>query len=169
MILAGETNERKEGFAMAYAKRASKQKRRKMALPAWGAAGISLAMAGSTSAAVAPTADAPSRGTSLPSVTTLGEEEISDISLSTFYVFDKEAGGKTLGQRVAFGCRCGGGCGCRACRCGGGCGCRIGGCGCGIGGCGCGIGGCACVVIGCAGCAGCGCSCCLSWGSCQLC
>src|SRR5262249_12895843 len=99
---------------MAYAKRASKRQRRMMALPAWGAAGISLAMGGSTSAAVAPTADTPSRGTTLPSVTMLGEEEISDISLSTFYVFDKEAGGKSLGQRVAFGCRAGGGCsGCR--------------------------------------------------------
>ena len=150
---------------MANRKRASKQRRRKIALPAWGAAGMSLAMAGGASAAVAPTADTRSHGTTLPSVTTLGEEEISDVSLSTFYIFDKEAGGKTLGQRMAAGCRCGGG----GCRCGGGgCRCGVGGCRCG-GGCGCrcaGGCGCSCVVVGCAGCT---CSCCLSWGACRLC
>jgi|SRR6516165_8662693 len=159
---------------MAYVKRASKRKRRTMALPSWGAAGISLVLAGSTSAAVAPTADTPSRGTVPPSTATLGEEEISDISLSTFYIFDKEAGRQTLGRRVAAGCRCGGG-GCRAGGCGGcrvgGCGCRVGGCGCRVGGCGCVVGGCgwACVDVGCVGCAGCSCTCCLSWGACQLC
>jgi hypothetical protein len=159
---------------MARAKQTSKRKRRRTALPAWGAAGMSLAMAGGASAAVAPTANAPSHGTALTPVTVLGEEEISDVSLSTFYIFDKELGGTShLGEglRLAAGCR-GGGCGggCRGagggCRCGGG-GCRCAG-GCGGRGCGCrcaGGCGCACGV----GCAVGGCTCCLSWGACQLC
>jgi hypothetical protein len=39
----------------------------------------------------------------------LGEEEISDVSLSTFYVFDKEnAAQPQLGEKVAWrGCGCG--------------------------------------------------------------
>jgi hypothetical protein len=161
---------------MARAKQPAKRKRSKIALPAWGAAGMSLAMAGGASAAVAPTADVPSQGPSLTPITTLGEEEISDVSLATFYVFDKELGGTShLGEglQLAGGCRGGGG-GCRGggggCRGAGG-GCRGGG-GCGRGGCGgrgCGCrcaGGCGCA---CGPCAGCTCSCCLSWGACQLC
>src|ERR1043166_2969355 len=97
---------------MAQAKRTSKRKRSKMALPAWGAAGMSLAMAGGASAAVAPTADTTSRGPAVTPVTILGEEELSDVSLSTFYVFDKELGARTQGERLAAGCRGGGG-GCR--------------------------------------------------------
>jgi hypothetical protein len=54
----------------------------------------------------------------------LGEEEIVDVSLATFYVFDTEDAA-TRGQRLvraAGGCGCGGGCGC-ARGCGGsGCG-----------------------------------------------
>jgi hypothetical protein len=47
----------------------------------------------------------------------LGEEEISDVSLSTFYVFDKESAKPQLGEKVAWwrGCRCGG-CHCRRMR-----------------------------------------------------
>ena len=74
---------------MARAKRASKRKRRRMAFPALGAAGVSLAMAGGASATV-PTANVPPRDTELRPVITLDEEEISDVSLATFYVFDKE-------------------------------------------------------------------------------
>jgi hypothetical protein len=70
----------------------------------------------------------------------LSEEEIADVSLATFYVFDKEhAGTPYIGEKVAQkcgGCRRCGGCG-RGCRCG------CGGCGCG----GCGCGGC-CVLVG---------------------
>jgi hypothetical protein len=132
---------------------------------------MSLAMAGGASAAVAPTADVPQRPTLTP-VTTLSESEVTDVSLATFYVFDKELGGSSLGERLqlAGGCRGGGGGGCRAgggCR-GGGCGggaCRGGGCG--GRGCGCRCaGGCGCA---CGPCAGCTCTCCLSWGACQLC
>ena len=148
---------------MARAKQVAKRNRRKIALPAWGAAGMSLAMAGGASAGVAPAADTSSKHNALPSVVTLGEEELSDVSLSTFFVFDREAMIPTsLGEKVAQRCsRCGGGRGCAARGCGG----RCGGCrGCAVvRRCGVGVG---CAVVGCARCS---CSCCLSWGSCQLC
>ena len=127
---------------MARAKQTSKHKRPKMALPVWGAAGMSLAMAGGASAGVAPTAKAPSHRTALPSVVTFGEEELADVSLSTFFVFDKEnTAASRLGDQVAQrGCR-----GCRGCavgRCGGRCAvgrcavgrCALGRCGGGCGG-----------------------------------
>jgi hypothetical protein len=125
-------------------KRSSKHKRRSKALPALGFAGVSLSMAGgacaSTDEASANTPP-PSQGNEL----FLGEEELSDVSLATFYVFDKEnAGQPPLAQhlKVARG-GCGGGCGGG----GGGCGCHGGG-----GGCGCGGG----IHVGCAGGGGCG-------------
>ena len=69
-------------------KRSSIGKRRSKALPALGFAGMSLSMA---SGACASTSEA-SANTSPPSQKHeifLGEEEISDVSLATFYVFDK--------------------------------------------------------------------------------
>jgi hypothetical protein len=135
---------------MAHAKDASKVRRRRKAVPVVGVVGMSLSLAGGASAATAPTADLPSRDGAPPQIT-LNEEEIADVSLGTFYVFDKEtAGTSRFGQQVAWGCRgcrvffrgCGcRGCGCRGCGCRG-CGCR--GCGCGGCGCGCGCGGCGC-------------------------
>jgi hypothetical protein len=136
-----------EESTMPQTKRTSKRKRRNEAVPVLGAVGVSLSLAASASAAPAvPAADTPSR-TVVPPQITLNEEEISDVSLGTFYVFDKENAGIARGQQLAQrGCRCGG---CRGCRgCGRGCGCRCGGCG----GCGCG-----------------GCGCCLSWGVCAIC
>ena len=61
---------------MARAKQASKRSRSRKVLPVWGAAGMSLAMASGTSAAVVPGENAPSQAR-LP-VVTLGEEELSD-------------------------------------------------------------------------------------------
>src|SRR3954454_11644471 len=147
---------------MARAKQTSKRKRPKIALPVWGAAGMSLAMAGGASAGVAPTTKAPAQPAALPSAFTLGEEELADVSLSTFFVFDKEnTSAARLGEQYAQrGCR-----GCRGCavgRCGGGGRCAVGRCAVGRCGVGCGWG---CGV----GCARCSCSCCLSWGSCQIC
>jgi hypothetical protein len=116
-------SEAREGSTMARAKQASKRKRSKTALPAWGAAGMSLAMAGGASAAVAPTANAPSQPTELLPMVTLDEEEISDVSLATFYVFDREGlDTPWLGERIAArgGCRGCGRCG-GAARCGGRC------------------------------------------------
>ena len=96
---------------MPQAKRASKQKRRSKAVPVLGLAGVSLAMAGGgASASAVATADIPPPNLS-PLTITLGEEEISDVSLSTFYVFDKE-NTKSLGVKEARGCRGCGGCGC---------------------------------------------------------
>ena len=168
---------------MAHAKQASRRKRRRTALPALGVAGVSLSLAGGASAATSgPATDIPSWDTAARHEIVLGEEEISDVSLATFYVFDREnARASEYGQglKLARGCGgCGrGGGGCGGCRgCGGFGGCR--GCG-GFGGCrGCGgFGGCrGCVGFGgCRGCGGCGgwwgggCSCCLSWGACSWC
>ena len=125
---------------------ASKKKRVMKSVPVLGAAGLTFSMVGGASAAAVPTADvaqAPTVG--LGHQVTLGEEEIADVSLATFYVFDKEntasaKSGVQLAYRGCGGCR---GChGCRGCR---GCGCR-----------------------GCRGC-GCGGGCCASWGACRLC
>src|SRR5262249_15027534 len=125
---------------MARAKPA-KQKRQKTALPVFGAAGLSLAMASSASTNPVPTT-VPSQDVGEHPIITLSEEEIADVSLATFYVFDKEnADIPQAGVQLARGC---GGCGCRGCAvraCGGcrGCGCRACRCGgWGCGGCGCG-------------------------------
>src|SRR5215469_3492433 len=160
---------------MAHAKLASKRKRRRTALPALGVAGVSLSLAGGASAATSgPATDLPSRDTAAPHEIALGEEEISDVSLATFYVFDREnAGASQLGQglKLAFGgCRGCGGCGgCRGCAARGCGGCR--GCGCARG-CVRGCGGCGGIWWGWGG-GGCGggggCSCCASWGACRWC
>jgi hypothetical protein len=160
---------------MARTKQASKRKRGNTALPVLGAAGISLAMAGGASATPL-AANVPSQDTG-PRVT-LGEEEISDVSLATFYVFDKENESELDQDLIllAKGGGCGGGGGCKCgggggCKCGGGGGCKCGGagggCKCGGGcgkGCGCGRGcGCGGVWFGaCLGCGG-GCGSCWQW------
>jgi hypothetical protein len=124
---------------MPQAKKPSKRKHRACAVPLLGAAGLSLSLASGAPAATAgPTAHE----------ITLGEEEISDVSLATFYVFDRENIGPSQPgvQLVHRGC---GGCrgwrGCRGCR----------GCHRGCGGCG-GCGGCVSIWWGgCGGCGGC--------------
>lgn len=153
---------------MPHAKPTSKIKRR-TALPAMGIAGASLALAGSASAAVRPEPHVPSWGAGPLHEITLGEEEISDVSLATFYVFDDQSRQSIQGniQLAARGCgRCGGGC-----RCGG-----VGRCAgagrCGVARCG-GCRGCrGCRCAGCVGIScgwGCSCSCCWSWGFCRVC
>jgi hypothetical protein len=129
---------------MARARNSSKRNRGKRAAPALGIAGVSLAMAGGASASTAGSAmDVPVQNTATHHELFLGDEEISDVSLSTFYIFDKENDATLqVGEKVAWGCRCG----CRGCRCGG----------------------CRCGWRGCWGCGGCG-GCCLSWGRCRWC
>jgi hypothetical protein len=124
---------------MAQVKRTSKSKRRNKTVPVLGIAGVSLAVAGSgASASTAPVGDVQLQNAAAHQMITLGEEEISDVSLSTFFVFDKELAAAPQGEKVAWG-RCGG------CRCAG----RCGGCGW-------------------RGCWGCGCgACCVSWGRCR--
>src|SRR5215471_16893139 len=101
-------------------KRSSIGKRRSKALPALGFAGVSLSMA---SGACASTSEA-SANTSPPSQKHeifLGEEEVSDVNLATFYVFDKENAGPLPQlfqyRRLAVGCCAGCGCsfGCAYC------------------------------------------------------
>jgi hypothetical protein len=128
--------------AMSGANQTSKRKRRGKTLPALGVAGLSLALTSGAHAATDGTSvDKPTLNTLFSQEITLAEEEISDVSLSTFYVFDKEnAQIPQLGQQLAFrgcgcgGCRCGG-CGFHSCRCGGCHGCFR-ACRCGCGGCG---------------------------------
>src|SRR5215471_19122267 len=112
-----------ENSAMSQTKEASKRKRLGKAVPVLGVAGMSLSLAGVASAATTgPATDTPAKDAAQRHQIFLGEEEMSDVSLATFYVFDKENAGKAqLGERVA--CRgCGGcfrGCGCGGCGCGG--------------------------------------------------
>jgi hypothetical protein len=90
---------------------------KRRALPALGFAGVSFSMASgaaSTSEALANTPP-PSQGNEL----FLGEEELSDVSLATFYVFDKEnTGAPPLAEqlRLARGGQC---VGCVGYACGG--------------------------------------------------
>src|SRR5262245_3941688 len=161
---------------MSQTKQPSKRKRRSKALPVLGAAGLSLSLASTASAVPGGLAvDLPTSGNGGGNQVFLGEEEISDVSLATFYVFDKEGDGtysyvfdkegdgtSSILQLVGHGCGgcrgCGGhghGCGRHGHGCGG---CKH-GCGChGCGGCRHGCGGCGCVSIGvgCGGCGGCG-------------
>ena len=160
---------------MAQAKRSSKRKRRKIALPAMGAAGVSLALTGGAAAASAPIMDRQLHSYFPGHEITLGEEEMSDVSLATFFAFDHEnrksikdeiqlarACGRCGGGRCAGAGRCGGG-RCAVARCGGA---RCAVARCGVARCG---------VARCAGCRGCGvgwgcsCSCCASWGNCRVC
>jgi hypothetical protein len=94
---------------MAKAKQGFKRKRSKTALPVWAAAGVSLAMAGGA-AANAPATDIPPQDSGKRIL--LAEEEVFDVSLGTFYVFDKERE-LSPGVRLAGG-RCGGCGGCGA-------------------------------------------------------
>src|SRR5262245_65052088 len=131
------------------AMRKARQKHLKKAVPVAGVVGVSMALAGSASATgnVGAAPDVPLRDAAAGPKITFSEEEIMDVSLGTFFVFDKESlepvePGVQYAQRGCRGCG-----GCRGCR---GCarGCR------------------ACTA--CAGCAGCSCNCCISWGACRF-
>ena len=105
---------------MLHAKQApTKRKRRRKALPALGAAGLSLSLASAASAAAfgGHTTDMLTQGIGVSQEMNLSDEEISDVSLATFYVFDTEGVAKARrGLRLAMG-----GCGCAGCAgCGGG-------------------------------------------------
>ena len=70
---------------------ASKKKRRSKAVPALGAAGLSLTLASEASlASTAPALDTMTRNAGVIHEITLGEDEACDVSLATFHVFDKE-------------------------------------------------------------------------------
>jgi hypothetical protein len=134
-------------------KQASKHARATKAAAATvlGTAGLGLSLGGSASANTIPTADFPQSQNIPPDQRfVLGEEEMADVSLATFHLFDKEIDRSDM-QQLAYVVRRGCG-GCRGCR-----GCR-----------GCAVRGCA--VRACAGCAGCAVGgCCASWGRCRIC
>jgi hypothetical protein len=91
---------------MTHEKQDSKRTRRSKVVSVLGAAGLSLSLAGGGSAAAgAPVADARTHNSTVTHEITLGEEEIADVSLATFYVFDKEdTGASQHGVRQACGC-----------------------------------------------------------------
>ena len=99
----------------AHAKQPSKRKRRSKALPVLGAAGLSFSLVSGASGG--PTVNLPTPNTGARHEITLAEEEISDVSLATFYVFDKEnAGAFRPNVQLVRGGGCGGGgCGGRGC------------------------------------------------------
>ena len=150
-------------------KRALKKSKRrsKAVIPVLGITGLSLSLAGG---ATASTGEA---STSQPHELFIGEEEIFDSSLSTFFTFDKENGEPTsLAQQVKLAAR--GGCVARGCAAG------FRGCAAGFRGCAGvrGFGRCAfhvhcrcaffrrCFGCGCSGCGGCGgwgCGTCWIW------
>ena len=96
---------------MSHATQGSKRKRRSKALPVLGAAGLSLSLAsGASAAAGGPAADMLTRNTGVSHEITLREEEVSDVSLATFYAFNKENAG-TFRPRIRFAGGCYGACG----------------------------------------------------------
>ena len=109
-------------------KQASKQKRttKAAAVTMLGAAGLSLSLMGSASASTMPTAYLPQSDNTSPNHRfVLGEEEMVDVSLATFHLFDRENVGSGVqltyrgyrgcrGCRACAGCACGGGGGCAA-------------------------------------------------------
>jgi hypothetical protein len=89
-----------------HAKQLSKRKRSSKVAPVLGAAGW-LTLASSSSAATV--VDTPTQNAGAIHQVFLGEDEIADVSLATFYVLDKESHGKFRhGLRFAVGA--GGGC-----------------------------------------------------------
>ena len=100
---------------MSQTKQAAQRKRRRKVVIALGAAGLSLSLGSSASAAIGGVNGASSAPKQLY------EEEISDVSLATFHVFDRENVG-THGRRTRLAMAAGGCAGCAGC-----------GCACGIG------------------------------------
>ena len=90
---------------MSREKLVSKRKRGSKVAPVLGAAGLSLSLAGAASAAGAQVAEALTHKEVVSHEITLGEEEIAEVSLAAFYVFDKEnAGPSRHSKRLTCGC-----------------------------------------------------------------
>jgi hypothetical protein len=81
---------------MSHGKRNSKRKGRTKAVTVLGVAGALSLAGGASGAAVGPPGDTLTANTAV----TLYEEEISDVSLSTFYVFDHENAGALRGLQL---------------------------------------------------------------------
>jgi hypothetical protein len=92
----------------------TKPKHRRKALPVLGAAGLSLSLAGATTAAAigGPATDTLTRNAGVSHEINPSEEEIADVSLATFYVVDTEGAAPSgRGARLAMGSGGCGGCG----------------------------------------------------------
>jgi hypothetical protein len=86
-----------EAFTMSHGKQNSKRKARTKAVTVLGVAGALSLAGGASGVAVGPPGDTLTANTAV----TLYEEEISDVSLSTFYAFDHEsAGARRLGLQL---------------------------------------------------------------------
>ena len=110
---------------MSHAKQSPNRKRLKKAVPVLGAAaGLSLSLASGASAVPTPHMPTPDAGAGHEII--LAEEEISDVSLATFFVYDKENTATFRPNIQLARGGCGGGCGGGGCR---GCGGGGGGCG----------------------------------------
>lgn len=104
---------------MPQTKLTAQRKRRSKVVLALEAAGLSLSLVSSASAAIG----GMNRASSAPASKQLYEEELCDVSLATFHIFDRETAGTHGGRaRLAMGACGGGGCSCAGC-----------GCACGIG------------------------------------
>ncbi len=102
---------------MATTKQTTNNKRRSKAGPVLGAAGLSLSLAGAASAAAGtPAPEMVTRPALVGHAVTLRDEEIADVSLATFYVFDRDnAPTAKANLRLAMGACAGCGCGCGGC------------------------------------------------------
>src|SRR5438270_12607578 len=115
---------------MPQVKQAAKQKRtaKAVAVTALGAAGLGFSLVGSASASTMPTTDSRQFDNTSPNERyVLGEEEMADVTLATFHLFDKEDIGIGVQEAAVVVRGCGGCRGCRGCRAWRGC--RCGGCG----------------------------------------
>ncbi len=90
---------------------------RREAVPSMTAAGLSLSLSGGAPPATAAVmADMPSRNAAVGRKLTVAEEEICDVSLATFYLFNRENSRPPRRHlRLTAGY---GGCGCGGCGCG---------------------------------------------------
>jgi hypothetical protein len=91
---------------MSRAKQASKGKQGSKAVPVLGAAGLSVTLASGASLAATALLDTQTRNAEVSHEIALREEEIFDVSLATFYVFDKEGIAQPGVRRLAAGCAC---------------------------------------------------------------
>src|SRR5271169_123206 len=95
---------RREDASMRRVKQASRKKRTAKAVTVLGAAGLGLSLFGSASGSTMRTADIPQSDNTSPNQRfVLGEEEMQDVSLATFHLFDRENVGSAI-QLARGGC-----------------------------------------------------------------
>jgi hypothetical protein len=95
---------------MSQMKEANQRKRRTKSVPVLSATALSLSLTSGASAAISRMKPNPATSAPVSRHLMLYEEEISDFSLATFHVFNKEKiGSHPPNTRVARGCACGSG------------------------------------------------------------